>query len=117
MNERRRLRSVPGGRRSAPADSALRRIVVVGFAAAVLIIAGLGFAYKMTEFATTIVKEEVEGFGTVAVGIYLIGMLPIVFLTLWAVMTGRFRDIERPKYRLLEMDAEIERAEAERKHV
>jgi nitrogen fixation-related uncharacterized protein len=51
----------------------------------------------------------VEGFGAVAVSTYLIGMVPIVFLTLWAVMTGRFRDIERPKVRLLELDREIER--------
>ena len=36
-------------------------------------------------------------------------MLPIVFLTLWAVLTGRFRDIERPKFRMLELDEEIER--------
>jgi nitrogen fixation-related uncharacterized protein len=54
-------------------------------------------------------KEDVEGFGAVAVSIYLIGMVPILFLSLWAVFTGRFRDIERPKYRLLELDREIER--------
>ena len=87
----------------------MRNIVVVGFAVVVLVIAGLGFVFKMSEFATTIVKDDIEGFGTVAVGIYLIGMVPIVFLTLWAVMTGRFRDIERPKLRLLELDREIER--------
>lgn len=87
----------------------MRNAVVLGFAVIVLVIAGLGFVFKMSEFATTIVKDEVEGFGTVAVGIYLIGMVPIVFLTLWAVMTGRFRDIERPKVRLLELDREIER--------
>jgi nitrogen fixation-related uncharacterized protein len=89
----------------------LRDAVVVCFAAAVLVVAGLGFAFKMTEFATTIVKQDVEGFGAVAVAIYLIGMLPIVFLTLWAIFTGRFRDIERPKYRMLEMHEEIERGE------
>ena len=87
----------------------MRSAVVLGFAVAVLVIAGLGFAYKMTEFAATIVKDDVEGFGAVAVGMYLIGMLPIVFLTLWAVLTGRFHDVERPKFRLLELDREIER--------
>jgi hypothetical protein len=63
----------------------------------------------MSEFAVTIMKEDVEGFGAVAVATYLIGMVPIMFLSLWAVLTGRFRDIERPKYRLLEIDREIER--------
>lgn len=86
-----------------------RGLVVFGFSIAVMAIAGLGFAYKMTEFALTIVHDEIYGFGAVAVVTYLVGMLPIVFLTLWAVLTGRFRDIEAPKYRMLELDAEIER--------
>ena len=86
-----------------------RGVVVFVFAIAVLVIAGAGFTYKMTEFALTIVKDDVEGFGAVAVATYLIGMLPIVFVTLWAVLTGKFRDIERPKFRVLELDREIER--------
>jgi hypothetical protein len=89
-------------------ERAVRGVVIVAFAVAVLVIAGLGFAYKMSEFALTIMKDDIEGFGAVAVGIYLIGMVPILFLSLWAVFTGRFRDIERPKYRLLELDREIE---------
>jgi hypothetical protein len=87
----------------------LRSLVVVGFAVAVLVIAGLGFVYKMTEFSMTIVKDDVEGFGGAAVAVYLLGVVPMVFLNLWAVFTGRFRDIERPKYRMLELDQEIER--------
>ncbi len=88
-----------------------RSMTVFGFAIAVMVIAGLGFTYKMTEFALTIINDDVEGFGAVAVATYLIGMLPILLLTLWALFTGRFRDIERPKFRVLELDAEIEREE------
>ena len=88
-----------------------RRLVEIGFAAAVFVIAGLGFTYKMSEFAVTIVKDDVEGFGAVAVATYLIGMVPLLFLMLWAVMTGRFRDLEATKRRLFELDAEIERGE------
>jgi nitrogen fixation-related uncharacterized protein len=87
----------------------IRRIVVATFAVAVLVIAGLGFAYKMSEFAMTIAKDDIEGFGVVAVSVYLIGMLPLLFLMLWAVLTGQFRDLERQKYRLFELDGEIER--------
>jgi hypothetical protein len=86
-----------------------RGLVVFVFAIAVMAIAGLGFVYKMAEFTVTIVEDDIAGFGAVAVATYLIGMVPIVFVTLWAVVTGRFRDIERPKYRLLELDEEIER--------
>jgi hypothetical protein len=86
-----------------------RGIAVFAFALAVMLIAGVGFIYKMTEFAFTIVEDDVQGFGAVAISTYLIGMLPIVCVTLWATLTGRFRDIERPKYRLFELDDEIER--------
>jgi hypothetical protein len=86
-----------------------RGLVVFVFAIAVMAIAGLGFVYKMTEFTFTMAEDDVAGFGAVAVATYLIGMMPIVFLTLWAIVTGRFRDIERPKVRLLELDREIER--------
>lgn len=86
-----------------------RDLAVYAFAVAVLVFAGLGFVYKMTEFATTIIKDDVEGFGAVAISIYLIGMVPIAFFTLWAVLSGKFHDIEAPKHRLFELDSEIER--------
>lgn len=75
----------------------------------VVTVAGLAFIFKMADFAMTIVKHDVVGFGAVSVVTYLIGMLPILLLTLWAAFSGRFRDIERPKYRMFELDAEIER--------
>jgi hypothetical protein len=86
-----------------------RTMVVFAFAIIVMVVAGSSFIYKMTEFAVTIVRDDVEGFGAVAVATYLVGMVPLVFVTLWAVLTGKFRDIERPKFRLLELDREIER--------
>jgi hypothetical protein len=86
-----------------------RTIVVFAFAIIVMVVAGTSFIYKMTEFAATIARDDIQGFGAVAVATYLIGMLPIVFVTLWAVATGKFADIERPKVRLFELDREIER--------
>jgi nitrogen fixation-related uncharacterized protein len=90
-------------------DRGARNATVIMFAVAVLLIAGVGFIYKMTEFAATIAQDEVEGFGAMAIGTYLIGVVPILFLTLWAVFSGKFRDIEAPKFRMLELDREIER--------
>jgi len=100
------MKNAAASRRSA--EDRRRTIVQVAFATAVLVIAGLGFVYKMSEFASTIIKDEVEGFGAVAIGVYLTGVLPLLFLTLWAILSGRFRDIEQPKFRMLEMDREIE---------
>jgi hypothetical protein len=107
QSESPRPRVVRGG--ADDGGSWLRTVVIVGFAIVVLVVAGMGFVYKMSEFTMTIVNDDVAGFGVVAVATYLIGLVPIVFLTLWAVMTGKFRDIEHPKYRLFELDREIER--------
>jgi len=91
----------------APRD--LRRLTVFAFAVVVMGVAGLAFTYKMAEFTMTMVHDEIAGFGVVAVATYLIGMLPIVFVTLWAVFSGKFSDVEAPKLRLFELDREIER--------
>jgi hypothetical protein len=75
----------------------------------VVLVAGGAFVAKMYEFVMTMAGDEVAGFGAVAITTYLIGMLPLMFLLLWAVTTGRFRDVEAPKLRLFELDREIER--------
>jgi hypothetical protein len=86
-------------------------LVLFAMTVAVMFIAGGAFFYKMTEFAVTMARGDIEGFGAVSVATYVVGMLPLLFLTLWAVLTGRFRDIERPKFRVLELDEEIAREE------
>ncbi len=86
-----------------------RGAVLFAMAVLVMFVAGGGFAYKMSEFVVTMMRGDIEGFGVVSVATYLLGMAPLMFLTLWAVLTGRFRDIEGPKYRLFELDEEIER--------
>ena len=87
----------------------LRAMVVFGFAIVIMVVSGGAFIYKMTEFTATIVNDDIQGFGAVAVATYLIGMLPIVFVTLWAVFSGKFSDVEAPKLRLFELDRENER--------
>jgi uncharacterized membrane protein len=94
--------------RSNDSASRTRRVIEIGLATGVCVFAGLGFTYKMAEFTVTIMKHEVEGFGAVAVATYLIGMVPMLFLMGWAVVTGRFRDLEATKRRLFELDDEIE---------
>lgn len=70
---------------------------------------GVAFIYKMSEFTMTILNSDVAGFGATAIATYLTGMLPLLMLTLWAIFSGHFRDVERPKYRLFELHDEIER--------
>lgn len=73
----------------------------------VFVVGGMGFVYKMTEFAMTMSDEDVSGFGPASVMTYFLGMLPLLFLTIWAALTGRLRDVEAPKYRMLDLNQDI----------
>ncbi len=86
-----------------------KSLVLFAMTVLVMAVSGLAFVYKMAEFAMTMIEDDVAGFGAVTVVTYLLGMMPILFLTLWAVFSGRFRDIEAPKYRMLELHERIER--------
>ena len=86
-----------------------RTVILYSLFIGVMLVSGGAFIGKMFEFVMTMSGTEVAGFGAVAVSTYLLGMAPILFLLLWAVTTGRFRDVEAPKFRMLELDREIER--------
>ena len=86
-----------------------RTIVVFAFAIVVMVVAGTSFIYKMTEFAATIPRDDVQGFGAVAVATYLIGMLPHRLRDPVGGGDREVPDIERPKLRMFELDREIER--------
>ena len=87
----------------------LRTAVVFGIGTLVMVVAGGAFVHKMFDFVLTIEEGDVQGFGAVSVGTYLAGMLPLMFLTAWAALSGKFRDVERPKFRMFELDAIVEK--------
>lgn len=86
-----------------------RTVILFALFVGVMVVSGGAFFVKMFEFVMTMSGDEVAGFGAVAVTTYLMGMAPLLLLMLWAVTTGRFRDVEAPKLRMLELDREIER--------
>ena len=88
-----------------------KKIGLIVFCSAVLIVSATAFIYKLTEFSMTIVRDGLEGFGIVAVSVYLVGLVGLLLLNLWAWSKGYFRNLEAPKFRMLEMEAEYERIE------
>ena len=86
-----------------------RTVILYALFIGVMVVSGGAFVAKMFDFVMTMSGDEVAGFGAVAVSTYLLGMAPLLFLILWAVTTGRFRDVEAPKLRMLELDREIDR--------
>lgn len=101
------LRSVP------PADDSpsprARRFLWI-FSVAMVVVAGSAFLMKLIEFFATATRE-----GTGALASFLIPVLNYLLvaagffcLFLWAYLKGHFRDLEAPKYRMLELDRQYD---------
>lgn len=73
--------------------------------------AGCMFVYKLFSFLQTIKKDELAGFAFDPILVYGFVAMGFLCLLAWAWLTGQFRDIERPKYEMLERFEEQERAE------
>lgn len=74
-----------------------------------LLMAGVAFSYKVAEFIFTLNSDEVKGFADVPVTVYFIVAAGWVCLLVWCFLTGKFTDMERAKYDMLDAEAEYER--------
>lgn len=78
-----------------------RRGVHTFFVAAILV-AGSLFFYKLFSFMKTIKKDELAGFAFDPIMIYAFVAIGFLFMLGWAYLSGQFRDVERPKFEMLE---------------
>jgi TRAP-type C4-dicarboxylate transport system permease small subunit len=69
------------------------------------------FVYKLVEFASTAGREEMPGFALVSVVPYFAATFGFLLLAIWAFLRGHFKDIEEPKYRMLDQEKEYDRAD------
>ncbi len=83
------------------------------FSIVMVVTAGTAFVFKFIEFLYTATRE-----GSAAMGSFLIPLLTYLIvaagffcLFLWAYFSGQFRDVEGPKYRMLQMQREIDEKE------
>ena len=73
----------------------------------------LGFANKFREFIL-IFRGDVDGvFAITPIVNYLLASLGFFFLFCWAICHGMFRDIERPKYAMLETERQLDEQDGE----
>ena len=86
------------------------------FGPTVIVVAGTAFIFKLTEFILVATNEGPDAMGTFLIPVmnYLLVAAGFLCLFLWAYFTGQYRDVEAPKYRMLEMQAEIDREEGVR---
>jgi hypothetical protein len=88
-----------------------RRLVMLLMAAAVLVPSLFGFGTKFLEFIA-LYRGDVEGaFAISPILNYLLASLGFLFLFGWAALGGMFRDIEEPKYSMLENEALLDRVD------
>jgi len=78
---------------------------------AVLILgpAAYGFIEKLILFIQAVRRDLIGGFTIVPVVIYFIVTSGMACLLVWAIKQGMFRDVERPKFDMLEREAELDR--------
>ncbi len=78
-----------------------------------VVVAGGTFVYKLYEFIVAASQGQMPGLLIASVVPYFLVSLGFLLLAAWAYGTGQFRDIEGPKYQLIEDELELERLERE----
>jgi hypothetical protein len=88
-------------------------VTTIVFALVILIPSMLGFANKFREFIL-IFRGDVDGvFAISPIMNYLLASLGFFFLFCWAIAHGMFRDLERPKYAMLENERRLDEEDGE----
>jgi len=83
-------------------------LTTVGFALLILVPSLLGFANKFREFIL-LYRGDVDGvFAITPIVNYLLASLGFFCLFFWAIYQGMFRDIEAPKFTMLENERKLD---------
>lgn len=88
-----------------------KRIVFWCIALAILVPGTIGFIDKLGTFIRTLGVERGAGFTLVPLANYFIMAIGMICLLVWAVTHGMFRDVEGPKYTMLDQEDELNRRE------
>jgi len=80
----------------------------IGFALLILVPSMLGFANKFREFVL-LYRGDVDGvFAITPIMNYLLASMGFFCLFFWAIYQGMFRDIEAPKFTMLENERRLD---------
>jgi len=106
----------PNGQTDAREGTSRTRTIVLWVVAVLILVpGGYGFVEKFIQFVRILALSTDEGGGFTIIPIvnYLLVAAGMVCLLVWAVAQGMFRDIERPKYTMLEREALIDSRDEE----
>ena len=93
-------------------ESWIKSASIVGIAILILIPAGYGFVEKVVQFVRTVTSDVDSKFTVFPILNYLIAAAGFVCLLIWASANGMFRNIEEPKYTMLERERELDAMES-----
>lgn len=89
-------------------DRSIAWTITIVFGVLILIPSMLGFVMKFGELMALTGDSTDGGFAITPVINYLLASLGFFFLLMWAAVNGMFRDLERPKYLMLENERELD---------
>ena len=90
--------------------------VTILLAVLILIPSGYGFVGKFIELINVAKGESGGAFAIAPIMNYLLASLGFFCLLLWAAGRGMFRNIETPKYQMLEREAQLDAQSAHSTH-
>jgi len=98
-----------------PPSRGARRFLWI-FSILMVVTAGSAFFFKLIEFILTATREGPSAMGSFLIPVlnYLLVAAGFLLLFLWAYFSGQFRDVEAPKYRMLEMQEQFDREQSRR---
>ena len=92
-------------------DSRAKRITLLVIAGLILIPGAYGFIEKLIQFFRMLRIDRGVDFTLVPISNYLFVAAGMACMLVWAILHGMFRDIEAPKFDMLEREEALEHGE------
>lgn len=92
-------------------ESRAMKITLWVMAIVILVPAAFGFGDKLWEFIHTLNTVEDAGYTIIPISTYFLVAGGMACLFGWAIYNGMFKDIEAPKYDMLEHEQELDEHE------
>lgn len=70
----------------------------------IIVMAGAGFIFKLYEFVQSLDDSAAMGFAIVPLSSYFLTGAGFLMLLIWSAARGAFKDVEAPKYRMMELE-------------
>lgn len=89
-------------------ESRGKRITILVMAVAILVPGAYGFIEKLVQFVRTLNTDSGAGFTIIPISNYFMIAAGMACMLAWAIANGMFHDIEKPKYTMLDQEAELD---------